>query len=224
MTDSSGEAGTPVTSAADQPLPSFSEQLAAQLGGVRGLVESGIPVGVFIVANIVAPLRPAIVIAVVSALLIAGYRLARRESVRHALNGLFGVALGAFIAWKTGHAKDFYLPGILYNFGYALVLAGSTVFRRPLVGYVWAVLANGGKHDWTGHSRLVRAFQWVTIAWAGLFFVRGVVQGWMWLADADPTYLGLARLALGYPLWLAGLGLTVWAVRRATHPAPEPAA
>src|SRR5262245_37954625 len=83
-------------------LPSFSEQLADQLGGVRGLVESGIPVLVFVVTNILWSLRPAIVVAAGSAVAIAVWRLTRKESIRHAVNGLFGISLGAIIAWKTG--------------------------------------------------------------------------------------------------------------------------
>jgi hypothetical protein len=39
------------------PFPSFSEQIAEQLGGVRGLFESSIPVAVFVVVNIVWALR-----------------------------------------------------------------------------------------------------------------------------------------------------------------------
>ena len=37
----------------------------------------------------------------------------QRKPVRHAVNGLFGIAIGAFIAWRTGEARDFYLPGII---------------------------------------------------------------------------------------------------------------
>ena len=37
----------------EEPLPSFAEQMADQLGGWRGLVESSIPVVVFVLANII---------------------------------------------------------------------------------------------------------------------------------------------------------------------------
>ena len=36
--------------------------------------------------------------------------------------GLFGIAFGAFRAWRPGTAEDFYLPGILLTFGQAAVL------------------------------------------------------------------------------------------------------
>src|SRR4051794_9702960 len=61
--DAANSASVPAGGADDDRLPSFSEQLADQLGGVRGLVESGIPVLVFVVANILWALRPAIIVA-----------------------------------------------------------------------------------------------------------------------------------------------------------------
>src|SRR2546429_9991395 len=70
------------------PFPSFSEQIADQLGGVRGLVESSIPVAVFVVANIVWALRPAGLLSAVVGLGIAGYRPARRGPVRPPREGL----------------------------------------------------------------------------------------------------------------------------------------
>ena len=71
----------------------------------------------FVIANIVLDLRPAIIVAVASGLLIAVFRLSRRQSVRHAVNGLFGIFVGAFIAWRSGDARDFYLPGIIISAG-----------------------------------------------------------------------------------------------------------
>jgi hypothetical protein len=211
------------TSEKEKEFPSFSEQLSDQLGGVRGLIESGIPVVVFVIGNILFghfkiqyALNYAIATAVASALLIAGYRLYRKESVRHAINGLFGIAIGAFLAWRSGNAKDFYLPGIIMNGVYAFALLGSVVINKPAIGYAWSVISNGGRQDWVNRVELVRTFRWVTCFWAGIFLFKGGVQLVLYLArDVDATYLGIARLALGYPPWLLGLAVTAWAVRRA---------
>ena len=98
-----------VRQAADsaQPLPSFSEQVASQLGGVRGMVETGIPIIAFVIVNVIWSLRPALIASVAVGLAIGAFRLYRKQSVRHAVNGLFGIALGAFIAYRTGEATDF---------------------------------------------------------------------------------------------------------------------
>ena len=68
------------------------------------------------------------------------YRLAQRQPVRYAVNGLLGIGLGALIAWRTGEARDFYLPGIVVSYGYAAAMILSVVVRQPLVGWLWSVL------------------------------------------------------------------------------------
>ena len=47
-----------------------------------------------------------------------------------------------------------------------------------------------------------------------VFVARVVVQGWLYDADEE-TWLGIARLAMGYPLFGVALLGTVLAVRRA---------
>jgi hypothetical protein len=204
-------------------LPSLSEQMAEQLGGWRGLLESSIPVAVFVLVNIGWGLYPAIAGSVLTAVAIAAVRLARKQPTRHAVNGLLGIAVGAFLAYRSGDAKDFYLPGIFLAFGQAAVLLGSVALRRPLIGYVWAIIAAGGRHTWLGDSRLYRTFQWLTVAWAVSLIVRGGVQ-WALFEANQADLLGLARIGLSWPLYVAMVGLTVWAVRRATRARPEPAA
>ncbi|MEV0838306.1 DUF3159 domain-containing protein [Actinocatenispora sera] len=220
--DEHAESAAPTT--ADEAVPTFSEQMSTQLGGIRGVLESCIPVLVFIGVNIAVSLRPALIAAVGIAVLIGLYRLLRRQPVRHAVNGLFGIAIGGVIAWKTGQAKDFYAPGIFIAFGYAAILLGSMVARRPLIGYVWGIVMTGGKHTWRESGRLLRVFQWLTLLWAACFVLRGAVQGILYWADA-PTLLGLSRVALSWPLYVAQLAITLWAVRRAarTDSAPTPA-
>jgi hypothetical protein len=203
------------------PLPSFSEQIAEQLGGVRGLVESSIPVAVFVVTNILWALRPALILSVVIGLGIAGHRLSRREPIRHALNGLFGVAMGAVMASWTGQAKDFHLPTILYTLGYAAALVASVVMRRPLVGWLWSVTFAGGTERWRAEPRLLRLFGRLTVVWAAVYVIKVAVLSTLYLTNQDNA-LGIARLALGYPPYALLLLVTVYAVRRVMRTLPEP--
>ena len=201
----------------EESVPTFSEQLASQLGGVRGVIESGIPVLVFVIAKLMLPLTPALIVAVGSAVVIAIWRLIRKQSVRHAINGLFGVLIGAILAWKTGTAKAFYLPGILISLGYGAALLASVLIRRPLVGWVWSVLAAKGSTEWRGNPRLVRTFSRLTILWAVTYLVKTGIQAVVFQHTSanDPgTALGILRLALGYPPYLLLIAVTVWAVRR----------
>ncbi|MEW2380642.1 DUF3159 domain-containing protein [Micromonospora sp. NPDC047707] len=206
----------------EEPLPTIAEQMADQLGGWRGLLESSIPVVVFVAANIVGDLRPAVIAAVAVAVAIAALRLAQRRPIRHAVNGLFGIAIGAAIAWRTGDERDFYLPGILYGIGYGVALLISAAIRQPLVGWIWSVLVAKGRSDWRQDPRLVRTFTGLTVLWGVVWLAKVGVQAGLYLAQQD-TALGVARLVLGYPPYVLLLLITVWTVRRVTHessPAP----
>ena len=222
---------TPVTPAtatggedADEDrLPSISEQMSEQLGGIRGLIETSIPVCAFVLLNLPWDLYPAIFGAVGTAVAIAIYRLIRKQPVRHAVNGLVGIALGAYLAARSGEARDFYLPGIVLTFAQAAALIISVTVRKPLIGYIWAIIAAGGKHDWRHHPALFRTFQWLTLAWAASLILRAGVQGALWIAE-QPDLLGIARIVISWPTYVGMLALTVWAVRRTLKASPMPAA
>lgn len=217
MTDPGAEPRSdgPATEPADggEVVPTFSEQLAQQLGGVRGVIESGIPVAVFVIVNIIAGLKPALIVAIASALVVAVFRLIRRQTVRHALNGLFGVGIGGYLAWHTGSAKAFYLPGIIISFAYGVVMLASVLVRRPLVGWIWSLLVAGGSMAWRDQPSMVRLFSRLTVLWSVTYLAKVAIQTWLY-QTMDATVLGVARLVLGYPPYALLLALTVWAVRR----------
>jgi hypothetical protein len=216
----------PEKAAGEEPLPPLSEQISEQLGGVRGLIESSIPVFVFVVLNVLLSasfvglekrhaLYWAIGGSVVSALAIGGYRLVQRQPVRHAVNGIFGIAVGAYLAYRSGNGRDFYLPGILLTLAQVAACLVSVAFRKPLIGFVWAVLANGGKHDWLRNPRLLGTFQWLTLVWAGSLFLRAGVQGWLYLAD-EANAIGIVRVLISWPIYAATFAYTAWAIHRVT--------
>ncbi|WP_030489359.1 DUF3159 domain-containing protein [Micromonospora chokoriensis] len=227
MTTGQDRAAQPEVGPQDEErLPTIAEQMADQLGGWRGLVESSIPVVVFVLANIIGELKPAVIASVSVAVLIAGLRLAQRRPIRHAVNGLFGVGIGAAIAWRTGDERDFYLPGILYGIGYGIALLISAAIRQPLVGWIWSVLVAKGRSEWRDDPKLVRVFTQLTVLWGVVWLAKVGVQAGLYLAHQD-TALGVARLALGYPPYALLLLITVWTVRRVTResqPTPLPGA
>jgi hypothetical protein len=209
----------------EDELPSMSEQIAEQLGGVRGLVESSVPVLAFVLFNVVlssvahldkrTALYWAIAGSVISALGIGLYRLARREPVRHAVNGLFGIAVGAYFAWRTGKAENFYLPGILITFGQAALFLISAMIRKPLIGYAWGVMANKGHQDWFGNRQLFRTFQWLTFVWVVSLCLRAGVQLYLW-TQHEANALGIVRILISWPIYAATFAYSAWAIHRVT--------
>nr|WP_233157894.1 DUF3159 domain-containing protein [Actinokineospora bangkokensis] len=183
------------------------------MGGVSGLVYSSVPVVVFVLANVFFGLSVAIWSSIGVAVAITVLRVVRKEPLQPAISGFFGVAIAAFIAWKTGSAKGFFLVGIWTSLLYGGVFLLSVLVRWPLVGVIWSYL-NGHGQSWRKDRRARLAYDIATLTFVVVFAARFVVQKWLY--DQDSTgWLAFARLAMGYPLFAVALAVTVWAVARA---------
>ena len=69
------------------------------LGGKKGLLDSGLPALVFLIAfNIGKDLQKAATAAVITALVLAILRLAKKDTLQHVVSGLIGVVFCAFLA------------------------------------------------------------------------------------------------------------------------------
>lgn len=193
---------------ADQPAPERALPTAwEQLGGMGGMIDSALPVIVFVIVNVVAGLGWAIGAAVAVAVVIAIIRLFRKEPVGQALGGLFGVAIAALIARRTGHAKGFFLLGIWSFVVYGAALLVSILIRWPLVGLIWENL-NGRGNAWRNDKKLVRKYDLATGLWVLMCAGRFVVQHWLY--DTDKVgWLAAARIVMGYPLFIVVIVGTV---------------
>ncbi|MCW2522845.1 MAG: integral rane alanine and leucine rich protein [Frankiales bacterium] len=196
------------------------QQLLQSVGGWSGTVITAIPPIVFVIANSLGGLREAILTAVGSGLLIAVYRLIRRQSLQQVLMGLVSVGLAAAIAARTGQARGFFLLGIAGSILYAAVFAVSLLVRRPLVGVLWEFLdptplAAGA--TWRRVPSLYRAYVYSTVAAFAMFAARGAVQATLFQHNRTGL-LAVARLAMGYPLYALVVAYTFWVIRRARQP------
>ncbi|WP_410669156.1 DUF3159 domain-containing protein [Amycolatopsis sp. cmx-4-68] len=208
----------------DEPQPTMLEQM----GGVSGLIYSSLPVIVFVLANSFFGLTAAIWTSVGSAVAITVLRLVRKEPLQPAISGFFGVAIAAFIAYRTGSAKGFFLFGIYASLVYCGVFVLSVLVRWPIAGVVWNML-NGTGQAWRRDKPSRYGYDVATLAMAAIFAARFVVQRWLYQEDYT-GWLAFAKIAMGYPLYALGLLVVVWAVRRSdkrlkalaeAEPAPE---
>jgi hypothetical protein len=136
-----------------EPALVFDRQLVIeQLGGWRGMVDATLPTVAFIVANAMDGLRTGIWAALGVALLIFLFRILRKESVQQAVSGLVGVGIAVAIAAASGQARDFFVVGILRSTVVGVVLLGSILVRRPLVGVVAEFLAPSHLGAMASHS------------------------------------------------------------------------
>lgn len=200
---------------AERPAGSGAAKVSIldQLGGLSGIVASTIPVVAFVLVNSLTSLKPALIVAVAVGVGIAVWRIVRKEPLQPAVSGLFGVGIGAFIAYRTGEAKGYFLLGIWSSLVYCAVFVGSVLVRWPLAGVIWHGI-NGDGQGWRANRPVRRAYTLATLLWAAVFAGRFVVQRWLY--DTDQTvWLGAARIGMGLPLTGLALLGTVWAVRRA---------
>jgi hypothetical protein len=196
---------------------SYRQQLLASIGGWTGTVITAVPPVVFVVVNSMAGLRAALIAAVGTAVALAGYRLARKQSTQQAISGLFGVVIAAVIAARTGQARGYFLLGIWSSFVYAAPFALSVLVRRPVVGLLWEFLdptPGDAAVPWYRRRPLLRAYTFATLAGLVVFLSRGIVQLTLYGQNAT-GWLAFARVAMGYPLYIAAVGLGFLLVSRA---------
>jgi hypothetical protein len=197
--------------------------LKEAIGGPLGMAETSLPAVAYVAAYTASgsDTKTAATVAIGLALVLTLARLVRRQSPIHALSGLVGVGFAAFIATRSGRAEDFFLPGLLANVAYASALLISLAVRRPLIGIIVTKL-DGEGDEWRRDPDRVRAFVRATWLWAGLFVTRLIVQLPLYAAGAVVA-LGIAKTAMGLPLYVIGLWLTWLLVRRHRIPAPAQA-
>lgn len=187
------------------------QRLLEQIGGVAGVIYSSLPIVVFVPTSNLFGLRVAIVAALGVAAAVLVWRLARRQSSQPAISGFFGVAVCALIAYLMGESKGYFLLGIWSSLAWAVVFAASMVIRRPAVGYIWS-WASGQPQTWRELRSAVYAYDLATLTWTLVFAARFVVQRLLYNAD-QTGWLGVARIAMGWPLTAAAAVVTYLAVK-----------
>ena len=187
-------------------------------GGVRGMVDMTVPGFVFVlVYTITKELALSSWSAVGVTVLLALIRVARRETLKHAFGGVLGVAIGAFIAMKSGKAEDFYLPSMLYGVALGLVYLVSVLVRWPLIGVMLGPIL-GENMTWrTQNPGRLAAYTKATWVWIALFALRAAILFPLYWAN-KVTWLGVAKIGLGVPPWLIAIYLSWLILSKAPPP------
>jgi hypothetical protein len=176
------------------------------MGGKKGLLDSGLPALIFLVIfNVTKDVQQAAYGALALSLILTIVRLARRETIQHAISGVIGVAICAWLSNRTGKAEDFYLPGLWTNAIYGVVYLVSIIVRWPIIGVIIGPLLEEYLR-WRKDPIRTKVYVKATWLWVGMFAVRLLVQYPLYVSG-NVNVLGTARLVMGYPLFIA----TAWA-------------
>lgn len=213
----------------DEPTPTFAESLAAAVkqtglgqlkpgetpsarsllaavGGIRGIVESIVPSIAFLAIYLtthdllIAVLAPALI-----ALVLVVARAGARSSMSSAVTGAILLAIAVVLTLVTGRAVNNFVPGMVVNALFLVVVLASILARWPIVGLIVGVLfgdATGWRKD-VAKRRILTMATWL---WVGLFAIRLAIEVPLYFMD-NVAALGLARLITGVPLY----ALCLWA-------------
>lgn len=201
-------------------------KLAEALGGKRGMVEAAIPTLTFTLSYVISSeLRLSIILGVAAALMLGVLRLVQRSSMQYVLTSLFGIGIAALFAMRSGNAADAFLPGIIYNAVYAVVLSLSVLVRWPAIGLMIGPFI-GNKEDftsWRSNPAVVKLASRLTWLLVLPCVIRVVVQYPLWLADSNGwadtfALLGISKVAMGWPLQVAAFTAMVWVLARGRTP------
>lgn len=187
------------------------------MGGWRGILESVLPSLAFVILFTIRP-EPLILPLGVSVGLAAVFtivRLLQKSPPSAAIGGLVAAAAAAALALWTGRGEDNFVPGLITNAVYGTGMLVSALIGWSLIGLAVGFLMGEGT-AWRRDRRKRRAFLWLGIAWAALFFARLAVQLPLYLAG-DVTALGTLKLIMGLPLFAPLIAVT-WLVVRALYP------
>jgi hypothetical protein len=177
-------------------------------GGVRGMVETTVPGLVFVaIYTVNHDLHISAIVALALSLLMGVARLARKDTLKHAFSGVFGVAFGAVFAMMSGNAKNFYLPGMLYTLGLAVAYCVSAAAGFPLLGLILGPIFKENL-SWRRRNPGRRvAYTKASWAWGIILLAKSAILFPLyWWGNA--TQLGWVKVALGIPPFLLSVYLT----------------
>ena len=181
------------------------DRIVNALGGTRGLIDNGVPSIIFLVLfNIKHELKSAIYAAVITSAILAIWRLIKRDTLQHAISGFIGILICAWFARHGGQAKDYYIPSFIKNSAYALLYASGNLIGWPILGIVIGPII-GENLEWRKVPERKRVYTLAGWIWVGMFLLRLVIMYPLYQAN-QLNALGIASIALGYPLFL----LTIW--------------
>jgi hypothetical protein len=178
-------------------LREIVEELRMVLAGRSSFLDSLLPPLFFVLINVLWGVQIAIWTSLGFAVLIAAYRLLRRQSLLYALGGAGAVALAALIAHLLGRAEGFFLPTILSGAFTVLLCLVSVLVGRPIVAFT-SFVARRWPLKWYWHPKVRPAYSEVTWMWVVFFGLRLLLQFNLFQEEAA-SLLGVVQFLTGWP-------------------------
>jgi len=162
-----------------------------------GVVDAIIPLLFFILGNRFFSLKRAVILSLSVGITVIIYRSLRRQSVRFILGGVGMAIIAGILAFISGTARGYYLPGFITGGLTVVVCLVSILLKHPLAAYSSA-LTRKWPMDWYWHEKVRPAYSEVTIFWGVAFGIRLMIEVYFFQRN-NFVVLGNLRLFLGWP-------------------------
>jgi len=191
--------------------------------GKGSLLDAILPPVIFLIVNSIFGFQAAMWTSLGLAVVIAGLRLKRKQSLFYALAGIGSVGLAIGIVWVLGQAVGYFLPNLVSG-GMTLALALVSLFiRRPFVAWT-SFIARRWPLEWYWHPKVRPAYSEVTIVWTIFFAARLLWQYSLYQAQAAGQ-LAFVNVLLGWPALIVLLVLSylygTWRLQNLNGPSVE---
>ena len=204
-------------------LSEIVEELRMVLAGRSSFLDSLLPPLLFVLLSAIWGMQVAIWASLGLAVVIAIFRLFKRQSLLYGLGGAGGVALAAAVAYLLGRAEGFFLPTIITGAITVLLCLVSVLVGQPIVAFT-SFVARRWPLDWYWHPEVRPAYSEVTWMWVVFYGLRLLLQFNLFQQEAA-SLLGIVQFLTGWPatilLLVASYLYGTWRLRNLGGPSVE---
>ena len=199
------------------------EELRTVFTGRNSILDAVLPPFIFLAINGLVGFQAAMWSALAFAVVIAIFRVIRKQSLIYALAGVGSVAVAIGIAWFLGRSEGFFLPGLISGSMTLLLTIISLLFRRPMVAWT-SYLARRWPLDWYWHPLVRPAYSEVTFAWT-IFFAGRLLLHFSLFENQNVNLLAVTNFVTGWPatilLLIASYLYGTWRLARLRGPSVD---
>lgn len=173
------------------------EELRLVMAGRGGVIDTLVPLLFFVFLNAVWNFQVALWGALGIALVLALYRLVKRQAFLYAFGGILSVVVAALTTVYLGRAEGFYIPSIISGGGTIVLCLISVLVKRPIVAFT-SYITRRWPLQWYWHPRVRPAYAEVTWMWFVFFSIRFLMQLILY-QNVSGHLLGVFQLLMGWP-------------------------
>ena len=199
-------------------LKEIAEELVLVLKGRT--LDTLIPPILFAITLGIFNLEIALIISVLLALIILGFRVFKKEEKKYAFFGVVAVSVAALFSYLNQNPVTYFIPDIIGSAVSVMIAIVSLMIRKPMAAYL-SHLTRGWPLEWFWRDDVRPAYKEVTYLWLFYFVFRTVLETTIYLTGNVNQFVWVNTL-LGFPLLISILTISyiygIWRLRKLGGP------